>query len=34
MGVILFASFGEEPVFTYPFPDKRDTVLKLLLKNS
>lgn len=28
-----FVSFGEDPVFTYPLPDKRDTVLKLKLKS-
>ncbi len=26
---VAFVSFGENPVFTYPIPDKRDTVLKL-----
>ena len=28
-----FVSFGENPVFTYPLPDKKDTVLKIKLKN-
>ncbi len=27
-----FVSFGENPVFTYPLPDKKDTVLKIILK--
>lgn len=27
-----FVSFGEEAVFTYPLPDERDTVLKLVIK--
>ncbi len=27
-----FVSFGENPVFTYPLPDERDTVLKVILK--
>ena len=25
-----FVSFGENPVFTYPLPDKIDTVLKIV----
>ncbi len=29
---VAFVSFGENPVFTYPLPDKKDTVLKLVLK--
>ena len=29
---VAFVSFGENPVFTYPIPDKRDTVLKILRK--
>jgi hypothetical protein len=29
---IAFVSFGEDPVFTYPLPDKIDTVLKIELK--
>lgn len=29
---VAFVSFGEDPVFTYPLPDKRDTVLKIVLK--
>ncbi len=28
---VAFVSFGEDPVFTYPLPDDRDTVLKLCL---
>lgn len=27
-----FVSFGEDPVFTYPLPDKRDTVLKIEIR--
>lgn len=27
-----FVSFGEDPVFTYPLPDEKDTVLKLKLR--
>lgn len=27
-----FVSFGENPVFTYPLPDEKDTVLKIRLK--
>ena len=27
---VAFASFGENPVFTYPLPDKTDTVLKIV----
>lgn len=27
-----FVSFGEEAVFTYPLPDEKDTVLKLVIK--
>ena len=30
---VAFVSFGEDPVFTYPLPDERDTVLKIQLKN-
>ncbi|MGN0329926.1 MAG: alpha-L-fucosidase [Kineothrix sp.] len=30
---VAFVSFGENPVFTYPLPDKTDTVLKVVLKN-
>ena len=29
---IAFVSFGEDPVFTYPLPDDKDTVLKIELK--
>lgn len=29
---VAFVSFGENPVFTYPLPDKKDTVLKIELK--
>lgn len=29
---VAFVSFGENPVFTYPLPDEKDTVLKILLK--
>lgn len=29
---VAFVSFGENPVFTYPLPDKMDTVLKIILK--
>ena len=29
---IAFISFGEDPVFTYPLPDEKDTVLKIELK--
>lgn len=29
---VAFVSFGENPVFTYPIPDKIDTVLKIVLK--
>ena len=29
---VAFVSFGENPVFTYPLPDKKDTVLKIVLK--
>ena len=29
---IAFVSFGEDPVFTYPLPDEKDTVLKIELK--
>lgn len=28
-----FVSFGEDPVFTYPLPDKRDTVLKIIIRS-
>ena len=28
-----FVSFGEDPVFTYPLPDKRDTVLKIKIRS-
>ncbi|MBR6770094.1 MAG: alpha-L-fucosidase [Lachnospiraceae bacterium] len=31
---VAFVSFGENPVFTYPLPDKTDTVLKVILKDS
>lgn len=27
-----FVSFGDNPVFTYPLPDEKDTVLKIVLK--
>ena len=30
---VAFVSFGENPVFTYPLPDKKDTVLKIELKD-
>ena len=30
---VAFVSFGEDPVFTYPLPDERDTVLKIQLRN-
>lgn len=30
---VAFVSFGENPVFTYPLPDRMDTVLKIILKN-
>lgn len=29
---VAFVSFGEDPVFTYPLPDERNTVLKIRLK--
>ncbi len=29
---IAFVSFGEDPVFTYPLPDEKDTVLKIRIK--
>lgn len=29
-----FVSFGENPVFTYPLPDEKDTVLKIELKDT
>lgn len=29
---VAFVSFGDDPVFTYELPDKRDTVLKIILK--
>lgn len=29
-----FVSFGENPVFTYPLPDEKDTVLKIELKDA
>lgn len=29
---VAFVSFGDNPVFTYELPDKRDTVLKIILK--
>lgn len=29
-----FVSFGENPVFTYPLPDEKDTVLKIELKGA
>ena len=29
---VAFVSFGEDPVFTYPLPDKKDTVLKIIVK--
>lgn len=29
---VAFVSFGENPVFTYPLPDERNTVLKIRLK--
>ena len=30
---VAFVSFGDDPVFTYPLPDEKDTVLKIQLKN-
>ncbi len=30
---VAFVSFGENPVFTYPLPDRMDTVLKIILKD-
>ena len=30
---VSFVSFGDDPVFTYPLPDERDTVLKIVRKN-
>ena len=30
---VAFVSVGEDPVFTYPLPDERDTVLKIQLRN-
>lgn len=29
---VSFVTFGEDPVFTYPLPDSRDTVLKIVRK--
>ena len=29
---VSFVSFGDDPVFTYPLPDERDTVLKIIRK--
>ena len=29
---VAFVSFGEDPVFTYPLPDEKDTVLEIHLK--
>lgn len=29
---VSFVSFGDDPVFTYPLPDERDTVLKIVRK--
>ena len=29
---VAFVSLGDNPVFTYPLPDERDTVLKICLK--
>lgn len=29
---VSFVSFGDDPVFTYPLPDTRDTVLKIIRK--
>ena len=29
---VAFLSFGENPVFTYPLPDEKDTVLKIRLR--
>lgn len=29
---VAFLSFGEDPVFTYPLPDEKDTVLKIRLR--
>lgn len=29
---VSFVTFGEDPVFTYPLPDERDTVLRISLK--
>lgn len=29
---VAFVSFGDDPVFTYPLPDEKDTVLKIQLK--
>jgi len=29
---VSFVSFGDDPVFTYPLPDERDTVLKVIRK--
>lgn len=29
---VSFVTFGEDPVFTYPLPDARDTVLKIITK--
>ena len=29
---VAFVSFGDNPVFTYPLPDEKDTVLKIRLR--
>ena len=29
---VAFVSFGDNPVFTYPLPDEKDTVLKIVMK--
>jgi alpha-L-fucosidase len=29
---VAFVSFGDDPVFTYPLPDEKDTVLKIRLR--
>ena len=29
---VSFVSFGDDPVFTYPLPDAKDTVLKIIRK--
>lgn len=31
---VSFVTFGEDPVFTYPIPDTRDTVLKVIMKQT